>query len=109
MSNAGIRIRTLSRDFDGEASVLLFRGNAEREEYRRSRRTDQRGARASPAASCRPDLKLDLIADQPSVVHERIQDLEREFLLAIGSVIVVNDHSAPDSRRRDRRKTAHFR
>src|SRR6266700_647536 len=36
-----------------------------------------------------PDLKLDLIADQPSVVHERIQDLEREFLLAIGSVIIV--------------------
>ena len=36
-----------------------------------------------------PDLKLDLIADQPSVVQERIQDLEREFLLAIGSVIIV--------------------
>jgi multidrug efflux pump subunit AcrB len=36
-----------------------------------------------------PDLKLDLIADQPSVVRERIQDLEREFLLAIGSVIIV--------------------
>jgi Cu/Ag efflux pump CusA len=36
-----------------------------------------------------PDLKLDLIADQPSVVHKRINDLQREFLLAIGSVIVV--------------------
>src|SRR5712672_1905271 len=36
-----------------------------------------------------PDLKLDLIADQPSVVHTRIKDLQREFLLAIGSVILV--------------------
>jgi len=33
-----------------------------------------------------PDLKLDLIADQPSVVRTRIKDLQREFLLAIGSV-----------------------
>ena len=36
-----------------------------------------------------PDLKLDLIADQPSVVGARIKDLQREFLLAIGSVILV--------------------
>jgi len=34
-------------------------------------------------------LKLDLIADQPSVVRTRIKDLQREFLLAIGSVILV--------------------
>ena len=36
-----------------------------------------------------PDLKLDMIADQPSVVEERIEHLEYEFLLAIASVIVV--------------------
>ena len=36
-----------------------------------------------------PDLSLDLIADQPSVVKKRIGSLSREIMLAIGSVILV--------------------
>ncbi len=36
-----------------------------------------------------PDLALDIVADQPTVVKERIRDLSHEFLLAIGSVILV--------------------
>ena len=74
--------------FDGEASVLLS------VEMQKGRNIVELGEQISAAlAQVRPllppDLKLDLIADQPSVVHERIQDLEREFLLAIGSVIIV--------------------
>jgi multidrug efflux pump subunit AcrB/outer membrane protein TolC len=74
--------------FDGEASVLLS------VEMQKGRNIVDLGEQISAAlAQVRPllppDLKLDLIADQPSVVHERIQDLEREFLLAIGSVIIV--------------------
>ena len=74
--------------FDGEASVLLS------VEMQKGRNIVDLGEQISAAlAQVRPllppDLKLDLIADQPTVVQERIQDLEREFLLAIGSVIVV--------------------
>lgn len=36
-----------------------------------------------------PDVRLDLIANQPHVVKERITDLSYEFMLAIGSVILV--------------------
>lgn len=36
-----------------------------------------------------PDVQLDLIADQPRVVKERTATLTREFLLAIGSVVLV--------------------
>ncbi|HUP05230.1 MAG TPA: efflux RND transporter permease subunit, partial [Bryobacteraceae bacterium] len=36
-----------------------------------------------------PDLQVDLIADQPAVVQTRMSDLGREFLLAIGAVILV--------------------
>lgn len=36
-----------------------------------------------------PDLKLDLIANQPTVVEERMAKLGEEFLLAIGAVILV--------------------
>jgi multidrug efflux pump subunit AcrB len=36
-----------------------------------------------------PDVQIDLVADQPEVVKERITHLSREFLLAIGSVILV--------------------
>lgn len=36
-----------------------------------------------------PDLSLDLIADQPTVVRERISTLSHEILLAIASVILV--------------------
>jgi len=74
--------------FDGEPSVLLS------VEMQKSKNVVELGqqidlalARVRPLLP--PDLKLDLIADQPAVVHERIQDLQREFLLAIGSVILV--------------------
>lgn len=36
-----------------------------------------------------PDIHVDLIADQPAVVKARIASLSREFLLAIGAVILV--------------------
>jgi multidrug efflux pump subunit AcrB len=36
-----------------------------------------------------PDLKLDLIADQPRVVEDRVSHFFREFGIAIGSVILV--------------------
>jgi multidrug efflux pump subunit AcrB/outer membrane protein TolC len=36
-----------------------------------------------------PDIKVDLIADQPHMVRERIAHLGHEFMLAIGSVILV--------------------
>src|SRR2546426_9853011 len=74
--------------FDGENGVLLSvemqKGNNIVE---LGEQTNSALARVRPLLP--PDLKLDLIADQPSVVSERIKDLEREFLLAIGSVILV--------------------
>jgi multidrug efflux pump subunit AcrB/outer membrane protein TolC len=74
--------------FDGEPSVLL---SVEMQKGRNivelGEQINQALARVRPLLP--PDLKLDLIADQPSVVHERIKDLQREFLLAIGSVILV--------------------
>ena len=36
-----------------------------------------------------PDVHIDIVADQPKVVEERIATLSHEFMLAIGSVIVV--------------------
>ena len=36
-----------------------------------------------------PDIKLDMIADQPQVVSDRMESLTHEFLLAITSVIIV--------------------
>lgn len=36
-----------------------------------------------------PDLKIDLVADQPSVVEHRISHFIQEFGIAIGSVILV--------------------
>jgi multidrug efflux pump subunit AcrB/outer membrane protein TolC len=74
--------------FDGEPSVLLS------VEMRKGRNIVELGEQINQALArvrplLPPDLKLDLIADQPSVVHERIKDLQREFLLAIGSVILV--------------------
>lgn len=36
-----------------------------------------------------PDVQLDLVADQPGVVKERITKLSHEFLLAIVSVVLV--------------------
>ena len=74
--------------FDGEPSVLL---SVEMQKGRNivelGERINQILARVRPLLP--PDLKLDLIADQPTNVRERISDLQREFLLAIGSVILV--------------------
>jgi len=36
-----------------------------------------------------PDVQLDMVANQPEVVRERLTKLTHEFLLAIGSVILV--------------------
>ena len=36
-----------------------------------------------------PDLKIDFVADQPTVVAQRVKDFIREFGIAIASVIVV--------------------
>lgn len=36
-----------------------------------------------------PDIKLDMIADQPKVVSDRMTTLTHEFLMAIASVIIV--------------------
>ena len=36
-----------------------------------------------------PDLKLDMVADQPKVVAQRVKDFIREFGIAIASVILV--------------------
>jgi multidrug efflux pump subunit AcrB/outer membrane protein TolC len=43
----------------------------------------------SVANSLPPDVKLDLVADQPKVVSERIGDFFREFGIAIVAVILV--------------------
>jgi multidrug efflux pump subunit AcrB/outer membrane protein TolC len=40
-------------------------------------------------ASLPPDVQIDLVADQPQVVGERISHFIREFGIAIGSVILV--------------------
>src|SRR5229473_1184983 len=74
--------------FDGAPSVLLS------VEMQKGRNIVELGEEINQALGrvrplLPPDLKLDLIADQPSVVHTRIKDLQREFLLAIGSVILV--------------------
>jgi multidrug efflux pump subunit AcrB/outer membrane protein TolC len=74
--------------FDGAPSVLLS------VEMQKGRNIVELGEEINQALGrvrplLPPDLKLDLIADQPSVVHKRINDLQREFLLAIGSVILV--------------------
>src|SRR2546426_7120318 len=74
--------------FDGENGVLLS------VEMQKGNNIVELGGQINAALArvrplLPPDLKLDLIADQPSVVSERIKDLEREFLLAIGSVILV--------------------
>jgi multidrug efflux pump subunit AcrB/outer membrane protein TolC len=40
-------------------------------------------------ATLPPDVQLEFVADQPQVVHERVQDFTREFGIAIISVILV--------------------
>ena len=44
---------------------------------------------ASIQAGFPPDVKLDLVANQPKMVHERVQDFMKEFGIAIIAVILV--------------------
>jgi multidrug efflux pump subunit AcrB/outer membrane protein TolC len=44
---------------------------------------------ASIQAGFPPNVKLDLVANQPKMVHERVQDFMREFGIAIIAVILV--------------------
>ncbi|MCC6591146.1 MAG: efflux RND transporter permease subunit [Bryobacterales bacterium] len=74
--------------YDGETALLLS------VEMQKGRNIVQMGEQVNAALDrmrsvLPPDLKLDLIANQPAVVKHRISDLSREFLLAIGSVILV--------------------
>ena len=41
-----------------------------------------------------PDLKIDMVADQPKVVAQRVKDFIREFGIAIASVILVTMRAA---------------
>jgi multidrug efflux pump subunit AcrB len=50
---------------------------------------DLRAKLASIQAGFPPDVKLDLVANQPKMVHERVQDFMREFGIAIIAVILV--------------------
>jgi multidrug efflux pump subunit AcrB len=74
--------------YDGQPSVLL---SVEMEKGNNIVQLgDQLGAVFSRvAAVLPPDLHVDLIANQPAVVKMRIAELSREFLLAIGAVILV--------------------
>ncbi len=74
--------------FDGKPSVLLS------VEMQKGKNVTELGDRLEEIMTqlrslLPPDLKVDLIADQPHMVRERISHLGREFLLAIGSVILV--------------------
>ncbi len=74
--------------YDGEPALLL---SVEMQEGHNivelGEEVDDALARLRPLLP--PDLRLDLVADQPTVVEERIGNLFHEFLLALGSVIVV--------------------
>lgn len=74
--------------YDGEPSILI---SVEMQKGKNivqlGERLDQVFARLKNILP--PDLQLDLIADQPDVVKERITGLSHEFMLAIGSVILV--------------------
>ncbi len=48
-----------------------------------------RGNLKAMQSSLPPDVKLDLVADQPKVVSERINDFFREFGIAIVAVILI--------------------
>ena len=50
---------------------------------------DLKAKLASIQAGFPPDVKLDLVANQPKMVHERVQDFMREFGIAIIAVILV--------------------
>ncbi|MGJ5817757.1 efflux RND transporter permease subunit [Paludibaculum fermentans] len=79
--------RTLCR-FDGERalmiSVEMLEGNNIVDFG-----NELRGKLERVKATLPPDLKVDIVADQPHVVEERISHFIREFGIAIGSVILV--------------------
>ena len=74
--------------YDGEPSVLLSI------EMQKGKNIVQLGDAlgtvfARLSAILPPDIHVDPIANQPAMVKTRIADLSREFLLAIGAVILV--------------------
>jgi multidrug efflux pump subunit AcrB/outer membrane protein TolC len=74
--------------YDGDLAVLLS------VEMQKGRNIVQMGEQVDAGmqrlrSGLPPDLRLDFIANQSAVVKERISGLSREFLLAIGSVILV--------------------
>ena len=74
--------------YDGKPSVLLS------VEMQKGKNVTELGDRLDEITTqlqslLPPDIKVDLIADQPTMVKERIAHLGHEFLLAIGSVILV--------------------
>jgi multidrug efflux pump subunit AcrB/outer membrane protein TolC len=74
--------------YDGEPSVLLSI------EMQKGKNIVQLGDQIAEVFArvdkiLPPDVHLDMVANQPAVVRERMTDLGREFLLAIGAVILV--------------------
>ena len=74
--------------YDGEPSVMLSI------EMKKGKNIVQLGDQIAEVFSrlnriLPPDVHLDMVANQPEVVRERIANLGREFLLAIGAVILV--------------------
>jgi len=74
--------------FDGKPSVLLS------VEMQKGKNVTELGDRLDEVMTelrslLPPDIHVDLIADQPKMVEERMAHLGREFMLAIGSVILV--------------------
>ena len=74
--------------FDGKPSVLLS------VEMQKGKNVTELGDRLDEIMTqlrslLPPDIHVDLIADQPHMVRERISHLGHEFMLAIGSVILV--------------------
>jgi multidrug efflux pump subunit AcrB/outer membrane protein TolC len=74
--------------FDGEQTILLSVEMHEGNNIVDFGNT-LRATLKSVQAALPPDLKLDLVADQPKVVSERIGDFFREFGIAIVAVILV--------------------
>src|SRR5512137_1297808 len=74
--------------YDGKPSVLLS------VEMQKGNNVTELGERLDEVMSqlrllLPPDINVDIIADQPTMVRERIAELGHEFMLAIGAVILV--------------------
>ncbi len=74
--------------YDGEPSLMLS------VEMQKGKNIVELGDRIEEAFTrlrtlLPPDVKIDLIANQPAVVKERIANLSHEFMLAIASVVLV--------------------